>query len=286
MSLELIFPQLGYHAAITSMSYGRMADMLAVCCNIEVSKTRGPDMIWSATLLQPSGAKCRVSIFRPRKESFPSASDGSVLLLRNFRILSSVRELCLQSQDDSAWAAFSCSEGVLEPTITTPAAPVEYSDKEVQHAKSLLSWWSFKGHKMAPTITSARPKLTLNAFHVNAFFDIEAEVVRIPRFMTSPFIIIVTDYSKSLLVSDESRENASMSSLDTLESIGVSDDTSDSLILGIELRSQDAKYALEKVRVGQKVLLQNVTGRRGLDGGLYGIIEPAISGKPSISLLP
>lgn len=54
------------------------------------------------------------------------------------------------------------------------------------------------------------------------------------------------------------------------------------VVFPIELRLQDARYAHTKLRVGDLVSCANVLGRVDEDGGLYGTIEPELSGKPSV----
>ena len=104
-----------------------------------------------------ANASVRVEVFRPYKNTLPSAKAGNVILLRAFAVKSRKRQPYLISSDTSAWCVFSFSEpsttkgkpkwalkagednaGVIE---TSSGPPVEFGDEERQRTRDLREWW-------------------------------------------------------------------------------------------------------------------------------------------------
>lgn len=254
-------------------------DIIAVACNAETAKTKGPDHVWVATAMQASGRMCRVSIFRPLRRSLPRSLDGDVIILRNFRVSSFARKLYLKSQEDSSWAIFSRTEAdPMNLRISMPDAPVEYSTLELEHVGALHAWWTARGHQLVPEKPIKRSSVKLSEVKEKFFFDIKGEIVIKPTSLTHPFVLYITDYSS---YESATRENGK---LETLATYQVAGEDANCLVLPIELRMQDAKYAFHKFHLGQLILCENVLALVGLDGHLYGSIEAEISGKTRVSL--
>ena len=97
----------------------------------------------------------RAEIFRPYKNTLPTAKVGDVVLLRAFVVRSKKRTPYLLSTDASAWCVWRFPDareaekptwarkgkGIpgVEEEINGP--PVEFGDEERAHAQSLRQWW-------------------------------------------------------------------------------------------------------------------------------------------------
>ena len=256
---------MGYFQSLASLSFDKVVDVIAIAQSARTGKTRGPNLIWTAKLLQPSGATTHVSIFRPSPKSLPSIHDGDVVLLRNFRVSSSSRELYLKSQDDSAWAVFATSLDQLD--VSTAAAPVEYSATEESHIKLLSRWWRANRISISPKNPLKTKFVALAELLFENIYDIHGKLLKLQEGPSSPFYIYITDYASA---SDFQKSD--------LE-VGISREHGECLCLGIELRLQDARYASKVLREGDCVDCRDVLIRRRDDGKMYGTIEPEILGK-------
>lgn len=102
----------------------------------------------------------RVEVFRPWKATLPVAKVGDVVLLRAFAVKSRKRQAHLLSTDASAWCVWryrevSVDEGNSKKPIWARKAdqgngsvreevkgpPVEFGEKEKEHARELRLWW-------------------------------------------------------------------------------------------------------------------------------------------------
>lgn len=99
-----------------------------------------------------------------------------------------------------------------------------------------------------PPTPKLKKRISISEVADDVFCDLQCQIIDVEQSKTSPMTITVSDETGKLQ---------------------------------IELRLQDARYA-KRLKAGDRVLLTNVHCR---GDPLYGHLEPALSGKPSISLL-
>lgn len=223
--------------------------------------------------MQASGGVTQVSIFRPISRLLPTVSNGDVMLLRNFQVQSFSRQLYLKSQEDSSWAVFPCqlSHQSQSPEAVISAIPVEYSTKEQLHAHHLSKWWVQIGHQLQPRPPPKRQQMSLSAISEGLFFDLRGQLVQKPSSLTSPYIICVADDTSKAGVDPES-----------LDSLGDLDSRIETAYLAIELRLQDARFALASLKEGDTVYCSNVLAQKSNHGKFTGIIQPELAGSISV----
>ena len=88
-----------------------------------------------------AGTTLPAQIFRQQKNLLPSAAEGDVILLRNFRVESFNHSMMLVSTNCSSWAVFAAKHSVNGP-------PIGYGPEECDHAASLKAWYDRDGAAM------------------------------------------------------------------------------------------------------------------------------------------
>ncbi|KKY18372.1 hypothetical protein UCRPC4_g04989 [Phaeomoniella chlamydospora] len=89
-------------------------------------------------------------IFRPWKNALPATKKGDVILLRCFKVQSRKHEITLLSTEGSGWVVFPSES----PEEQVHGPPVEYGEKERQHAMKLRTWWIEIHHTCVDKLTS------------------------------------------------------------------------------------------------------------------------------------
>lgn len=213
---------------------------MGIITNVTISRTKGPDFIFTGVLRQPKGS-CRVNIFRHSRSALPPCENGIVLLLCSFRVQTFARENYLKSQSDSCW-------GSIEGNTTKGLS--EIAREDIVHARELQLWWTQQGCKKVqePRICGQMP---LAQLAIGTVFDFRGKVVHLPDALVSPFVLVVTDPSQAAFK--------------------------------LELRLQDARFALRKLRPSMPISIPGVIVATD-DEGLYGYVAPLPSGVTSIEV--
>ena len=150
-------------------SLGRTTDVVAVATATPEEPSRpksGPrDYKLQMTLADPTIVPNSVVIahfYRPHQESLPVVTEGDVLLLRQFQVVSLKGQgFGIQAGDASAWAVFESTDEEMLPQIKGP--PMELSDDEVAYADGMRRWWGLLDDKFRASISKATRKAQLTA---------------------------------------------------------------------------------------------------------------------------
>ncbi|KAF2153383.1 hypothetical protein K461DRAFT_267963 [Myriangium duriaei CBS 260.36] len=86
-------------------------------------------------------AQVRVEVFRPWKESLPVATEGDVVLLRNFGVRSRERKAFLLSGEESGWCVWRWQGDEEEGVEEVRGPPVEVGEGERKEVQEVRGWW-------------------------------------------------------------------------------------------------------------------------------------------------
>ena len=120
---------------------------LVVDVSQTIRATSGPqDYCLTLYVTDPSmaGTTLPAQIFRQQKNVLPSAAEGDVILLRNFRVESFNHSMMLVSTNCSSWAVFAAKHD--DVSVNDP--PIDYGPEECDHAASLKAWYDRDGAAM------------------------------------------------------------------------------------------------------------------------------------------
>lgn len=137
-----------FNTAIDSISIVLFSSKIA-------QATKGPrDYYLTLYVTDPSmsGMSVCAQIFRKHKDSFPAATKGDAIILRDFIVRSANHSLMLQSMETSSWAVFPQDGGYTQ--IHGP--PVEFGDEEQEFVSGLRKWYQEEGAELV-----AKPPKTM-----------------------------------------------------------------------------------------------------------------------------
>lgn len=144
--------KLSYFAPLAALveHYNALIDTISVVNEttpIAKAASGSKDYYMTIQLTDPSlaGTTLQAQIFRRYKSALPAVSDGSTVLLRNFKVRSYDHSIMLVSVDSSAWAVFDGSS----PDAEMNGPPVEYGSEERAYASGLRRWYREVGESMA-----------------------------------------------------------------------------------------------------------------------------------------
>lgn len=219
--------QYGYHSSLADLRYNSSADVVGIVSSADAPrKTDGPDYVWRAQIVQASGKRCRLAVFRPFRQALPAkARAGDAIVLRSFKVAHFDGEQLLRSKDDSAWAVYSSrpvssgEEGTLEEgelKLTVSGPPPELGQQEALHARKLIQWWRDRGHRLAPpveldrhdadganhggeiafaTVSDLLDDTPTDDKGIDKVCNLDATLVYAPRALGHPYVFYVTDGS-------------------------------------------------------------------------------------------
>lgn len=143
--------KLSYFAPLATLvdHYNALIDTISVVNEImPIAKAASgsKDYYMTIQLTDPSmaGTTLQAQIFRRYKSAIPALSEGSVILLRNFKVRSFDHSIMLVSVDSSAWAVFDGSS----PEAQMNGPPVEYGSDERAYVSDLRRWYCEVGESM------------------------------------------------------------------------------------------------------------------------------------------
>lgn len=139
--------KLSYFAPLATLidHYGALVDTISIvrgASPIARSKAGSRDWALTVELTDPSmaGTTLNAQITRRYKSSMPSLTEGSAILLRDFKV-NFKHTFMLVSVESSAWAVFDGSG----PEAEINGPPVEYDSEERAYASGLRRWFSEVG---------------------------------------------------------------------------------------------------------------------------------------------
>ncbi|KAI2793914.1 hypothetical protein POX_a00502 [Penicillium oxalicum] len=143
--------KLSYFAPLASLAdhYNALVDTISIVYEygpIAKATSGARDYYMTLFLTDPSmaGTTLEARIFRRYKSAMPTVTEGSAILLRDFKPHSHQHSMVLISVDSSSWAVFDHPG----PEAKMNGPPVEYGDEEVRFASDLRRWYIEDGAGM------------------------------------------------------------------------------------------------------------------------------------------
>ncbi|EXJ60510.1 hypothetical protein A1O7_04663 [Cladophialophora yegresii CBS 114405] len=158
---------LAYYAHLSSLheQFGQILDIIAVCTEPSASPQRsksGPKDYYTTlrladpSLLPDQHTAVSAQIFRHAINAVPITTSGDVVILRNFKVQTSMRNFMLLSTETSSWAVFQAKPGstMSWSDVIVSGPPIEYGPAETSRVKLLFSWWNSGSKQLFSPSTS------------------------------------------------------------------------------------------------------------------------------------
>ncbi|KAL2424246.1 hypothetical protein ABEF95_007243 [Exophiala dermatitidis] len=159
---------LSYYAHLSSLDehFGKLVDVIAICTTKSAEPQRSksgpkdyhttlhiadPSLVDSGDSSERAGSTL-VQVFRPVKNSLPTAGRGDAIILRNFKVQTLNHKFMLLSSETSSWAVLKTPQafGSTFSEIVVSGPPIEYGLDETACADSLFRWWETGGQAQFP----------------------------------------------------------------------------------------------------------------------------------------
>lgn len=280
----------GFSQIASMLEKGKFVDLVAVVVNFtEIKSTRGTDMSRSLIVCDPSAALAStgllVQFYRPSAEELPRPAEGSVIILKQFKLFEFRGSMQAWSSNSSEWIIFDANgTRILSRSHKFISDPTE----DVQtYVIRLAGWWKTRSGRSLTTeiappqnLNSAtahstgRSTLAIREAREGLFFDVYGYIVKTYPSRENAFTVYITDYTKNPQLHDyiygESKWSGPFGQF----------------TMQITLWDVHAHFAQAHIHDDQYVFLRNVQGKRGDSGRLEGAVRGDRMNPTRVNVIP
>lgn len=267
----------GFTSISSCTQAGVFVNLIGIVASFtEIKPTRGEDMHRSLILCDPSASLTTSGMmtqcYRPNAEDLPRPAQGSVIVLRSFKLYNYNGVIQAWSHRTSEFIIYDANGAlILSKSRITLNDPIDLVEAYILR---LAGWWKTRSGTSSTTNVPVPQNLNSISSHSHGrqtvcikdireayFFDVHGYVVKTYPSRDDAFTLYITDYTKNPQVHDYVYGESKWAGPFGQQTIQIT------------LWDSHARFARAHVHDGQYVLLRNVQGKRGDSGRLEGAVR-------------